>query len=363
MTEIRLSHQKTTKTRLVMKSIKLTSLAAIAVLTASSCLAQTNKNAVNIVFTEPGKTQVIDTVIAADNEALENLLSAFNLDRSTVHIVDLAGYQTGANDEHQPRMMFIEVDAEDVNGDASTSVRVIEMDGEEMTLEEKATWIAEDLEIVAEELALIEEKIESKVAKHMNESKMEIHVIDDETGEETKVEITEKNGDQKMKGTKNGKKMSDKEIKAFMREHKKPMELAENSKAEAELAREIEIITRKAGKGRNVHVEHAEKDIKAVVIVKAMSQDKTDHAAHSENSELAVFPNPAKDKANVSFENIKGEYTLTLRTIKGDVVWEIKDQADGKLNAEIDLKGLSAGTYILNLNHSNGMQATRLVIE
>lgn len=363
MTEIRLSYQKTTKTRLVMKSIKLPSLAFMATLAASSCLAQTKMNAVNIVFTEPGKTQVIDTVIAADHEALENLLNAYKLDRSTVHIVDLAGYKTGANDKHQPKMMFIEVDAEDVNGDASTSVRVIEMDGKEMTSEENAAWIAEDLEIVAEELALIEEKTNSKVAKQVNESKMEIHVIDDETGEETKVEITENNGEQKMKGTKNGKKMSDKEIKAFMREHEKSMKLAENSKIEAERAREIETITRQATEERNVHIERTENDIKAVGIVKAMSQDKTDHTSHSENSELAVFPNPAKDKANVSFENINGEYTLSLRTIKGDVVWETLDQADGKLNKEIDLKGLSAGTYILNLNHSNGMHATRLVIE
>jgi hypothetical protein len=54
---------------------------------------------------------------------------------------------------------------------------------------------------------------------------------------------------------------------------------------------------------------------------------------------------------------------LTLRSIKGEVVWQEKGKAKNNLEQEIDLKGIASGTYILTLDHKKGTEVTRMIVE
>jgi hypothetical protein len=347
-----------------MKTMKLHSAALTALVIASfalsNCVAQTPKNAVNIVFTEEGKTQIIDTVINADDDALEALLTHHDLDFSNIHLVDLSSIARLAQ---EPKMLFIEMDAEHVNGDEKTIVRVIDMEEEMTNKADRANRIAEEMRMEIEEARRLSEDLATEVSESMSSSNFTIHIIDDETGDETHVEVEEADGETTMKGTKNGKKMNQKQLDTFMKEHEENMHWNEESDHNRKQIQRIEVISDHSEDSRFMEHQIADGDMRAVVIIKPLASNKKDHAPLESAETLNVFPNPAKGKATVNATDVSGTFNLTLRSIKGEVVWQEKGKAKNNLEQEIDLKGIASGTYILTLDHKKGTEVTRMIVE
>jgi hypothetical protein len=82
---------------------------------------------------------------------------------------------------------------------------------------------------------------------------------------------------------------------------------------------------------------------------------------YNSDVELNVYPNPFIDFTNISIisNNLEG-YTLTLRTISGNMVWQRKN-----INAETKLpKGkLHPAVYILELKKNKEIQYKNIVIQ
>jgi len=340
-----------------MKTVKHTSLVLFGAIAMqfvfTNCMAQTQQQSVNIVFTAPAKTTIIDTVIHA--EAMHQLLDQHNLSFEEIHMIDLSK-ELKFHDAKESRMVFIEVDTENTNGDETTDVRVIRMDD----AASEAEWREQAMEMEIEEMHALSD---SEGTEMSNVSTYNIHIKDDGTGDETSVEVTETDGKRELSGTKNGKKLSEKEVEAILAEHEKAMETHDIERLKAEANREKHIDELERIESIRTRTEHSNREIKAVVIVKPMASNKTDGKSILEKTEMSVYPNPAKKKATVQMDGVNGAYTLTLTSMKGDIVLQMKDNANGKLQTQIDLEGISAGTYILSLNHNQGMEVSRLVVE
>ncbi|MBK9193477.1 MAG: VCBS repeat-containing protein [Flavobacteriales bacterium] len=79
---------------------------------------------------------------------------------------------------------------------------------------------------------------------------------------------------------------------------------------------------------------------------------------------LNVWPNPTNDLLNISFASGTSELNISLTDISGRVI--LATQADGKaLGAgvtSLNLGGLSAGTYMLNIANAKGRSVQRVVV-
>ena len=84
----------------------------------------------------------------------------------------------------------------------------------------------------------------------------------------------------------------------------------------------------------------------------------------SENS-MVVFPNPAHDEMNISFQSdVAGIYTLKVINITGQVVLsKTKHAVEGNNNYVLDAKNLAAGLYTVILQSGETMMQTRMVKE
>ena len=80
--------------------------------------------------------------------------------------------------------------------------------------------------------------------------------------------------------------------------------------------------------------------------------------ANSAFSQFSVFPNPAKDLVNVSFDlNAAGNVVVNLIDLTGKTVSSVSTKADaGAFNQSIDTQSLANGLYILNVT-ANGNSA------
>jgi hypothetical protein len=84
-----------------------------------------------------------------------------------------------------------------------------------------------------------------------------------------------------------------------------------------------------------------------------------------ELSNVQLYPNPAKDKATLKFNNEQaGAYTMSLIETTGRVVYNSTGSAlEGENLVEIDLTNYARGIYMLQLNTNGSQQMIRLVIE
>ena len=84
----------------------------------------------------------------------------------------------------------------------------------------------------------------------------------------------------------------------------------------------------------------------------------------SENS-IVVFPNPAHDEMNISFQSVvTAVYNLKVINITGQVVLsETKNAVKGNNNYVINTKNLAAGLYTVILQSGETMMQTRIVKE
>ncbi len=81
-------------------------------------------------------------------------------------------------------------------------------------------------------------------------------------------------------------------------------------------------------------------------------------------TQLAVYPNPAKDVLNVNFKIEKNQsIEMRLVNITGEAVYtRILSNVTGEINSSIDVSVLAKGIYILNLTSSEGTVNKKVVI-
>jgi len=65
---------------------------------------------------------------------------------------------------------------------------------------------------------------------------------------------------------------------------------------------------------------------------------------------INVGPNPASDYVNVMFNDIEGDFTLTMTDVTGRVVSSETVNVLGAVNHTVNVSSLSAGVYMLNVN-------------
>ena len=82
---------------------------------------------------------------------------------------------------------------------------------------------------------------------------------------------------------------------------------------------------------------------------------------HSINNSLKVYPNPANDVLNVSFETSNAA-EVSLSNIVGTKVYT-SNAAFGSNKMAINTSGLSSGIYILNIATENGVVARKVTIK
>ena len=77
--------------------------------------------------------------------------------------------------------------------------------------------------------------------------------------------------------------------------------------------------------------------------------------------DLAVYPNPASDKLNVSFEAQGGDYMIQVTDLQGRVVLsESHSNLSGSQNLEVNTSNLSSGNYLLSVAQS-GASFTKMI--
>lgn len=83
--------------------------------------------------------------------------------------------------------------------------------------------------------------------------------------------------------------------------------------------------------------------------------------ANVESIDLNVFPNPATDKVNVTFEAKGGNYTIDVIDLTGRMMsTEVVSNANGSQTVEINTSELKAGNYILTVS-TEGSSFTKMI--
>ena len=83
--------------------------------------------------------------------------------------------------------------------------------------------------------------------------------------------------------------------------------------------------------------------------------------AEIETIGLEVYPNPATDKINVTFDAKGGDYAIQLTDLQGRVVLtETHTNLSGSQNVEINTSKLTSGNYLINVSQ-NGASFTKMI--
>ncbi len=81
----------------------------------------------------------------------------------------------------------------------------------------------------------------------------------------------------------------------------------------------------------------------------------------TEMAQISIFPNPAKDVINVSFESGDDVKHIEVYNLNGSKVLEV--MGEGSSTQAVNISGLVKGVYTLKANSSNGELMTRFTIE
>lgn len=81
------------------------------------------------------------------------------------------------------------------------------------------------------------------------------------------------------------------------------------------------------------------------------------------NTSFSVFPNPNKGMFNVQFNNGKGQYSLMLRNVIGQVIYSERIVINGNANRHIDLSNVGQGIYFLTVSGDNMNRTQKVTIK
>src|SRR5690606_24565105 len=77
--------------------------------------------------------------------------------------------------------------------------------------------------------------------------------------------------------------------------------------------------------------------------------------ALSELTSLTIYPNPASENINLSFEAMGGEYAIEITDLQGRVIKnEIHSNLEGQQNLKIAVDNLKAGNYLVSVRKDGG---------
>jgi hypothetical protein len=82
-------------------------------------------------------------------------------------------------------------------------------------------------------------------------------------------------------------------------------------------------------------------------------------------NQLTVFPNPAKDIANISFESFQNaDYTLVVSDVSGKLLLRKSSRAERGLNKIVlDVSNYSSGLYLITVAYATGEKTTSKLIK
>jgi hypothetical protein len=78
---------------------------------------------------------------------------------------------------------------------------------------------------------------------------------------------------------------------------------------------------------------------------------------------INVYPNPSNGLVNVSLENIKGDYTIQLTDVKGQVIYNQSGNAADNDLLQLNTDNLESGIYIVRFVNEGYSSARQLVIK
>ena len=79
---------------------------------------------------------------------------------------------------------------------------------------------------------------------------------------------------------------------------------------------------------------------------------------------FVVFPNPATDVANISFEGNGGDYTIRLTDLSGrEMSSKVVSNAVGPQAHQVSVAGLASGIYLVVISSNNSSTTQQLVVQ
>lgn len=97
---------------------------------------------------------------------------------------------------------------------------------------------------------------------------------------------------------------------------------------------------------------------KQTTIAEALSVEQV-----SEIDSIKLFPNPAKDKINISFQQGNGDYNITVTDMLGRTV--INNNYEGLFgtqNIELPISNLNVGHYVMHINDGNKSYSSKFIV-
>ncbi|RYD55202.1 MAG: T9SS type A sorting domain-containing protein [Sphingobacteriales bacterium] len=88
----------------------------------------------------------------------------------------------------------------------------------------------------------------------------------------------------------------------------------------------------------------------------------TNVADVKKNVQMTVFPNPATDKVNISFDKASGYATVILTNVAGQLISKGQRNADSG-TMEVSLQGLQPGTYHLSIQFADGSMSSQRIVK
>lgn len=96
-----------------------------------------------------------------------------------------------------------------------------------------------------------------------------------------------------------------------------------------------------------------------------VSVGPTSIAAASNSADMLVWPNPTKGELNIQLGSVEGRISIDVLDLTGRLVMAMNAdrsvQQDGLIS--MDLSGLAAGEYTLNVRHAHGSSVHRVVVQ
>ena len=82
-----------------------------------------------------------------------------------------------------------------------------------------------------------------------------------------------------------------------------------------------------------------------------------------DNNTIALYPNPANNRTNLSFTGVTGDITIALHDMNGRTISEQTYSCDGDCKQQLDLTGLTPGAYFVTITAENQKVTKKLIVK
>jgi hypothetical protein len=114
--------------------------------------------------------------------------------------------------------------------------------------------------------------------------------------------------------------------------------------------------------GNSVYYQEVENFGSSLVRDAALRTDATSGINELESNSFVIYPNPASDILNVTFEASNADYTVALVDLQGRVMTTANYSAlNGSQTIEVPVAAYAKGSYIVTVT-SNGVSTSKNVV-